>query len=603
MRLSLVLPRRCAGPGRCSATPRAAGTEARGRRGRELLGQHRRAARRRPGGACAASSSTPTTDPHSYEPTASRRADDGGSAGRDRQRDRLRQLGVAAPRGRIRSGGRTRGHGRRRARPRRRRQPAPVVLAGRRAQGGRRDRRAAYTRVDPADAGYFAAPKRRLRARTASPATTRCGRRSAGGSRACRSATARASSRRSARASACGSSRRPASRRRSPRAATSALQDTARRSSASPRPPDQGLGLQQPERHPGGQQVNAIARAERIPVATVTETLSPATLDFEQWQVAELEALIAALHAATGPDAQRSAQSSCTAPRPRIGDSTIWSDVDLTIEPGELVAVLGPNGAGKSTLLRVLLGAPAACSAGPRSCSARARASATARSATSRSGTPSTRRPASAASTSSGSASTATAGACRSAADAPPRARVDEVIELVGASAYARRPIGELSGGEQQRLLIAQALAAEPELLLLDEPLDSLDLPNQTAVSALLARICRSEDVAVLLVAHDVNPMLARPRPGRLRRRRPDRLRDARAGDHERDAERALRRPDRGPAHLRRTARRRRPARGPAHHSDRTPLNHASPSIRLGREPLRPTRSWSTRSRRGRSWR
>ena len=83
------------------------------------------------------------------------------------------------------------------------------------------------------------------------------------------------------------------------------------------------------------------------------------------------------------------------------------------------------------------------------------------------------------------------------------------MIGLVGAAAYARRPIGELSGGEQQRLLIAQTLAADPELLLLDEPLDSLDLPNQTAVSALLARICRSEHVAVLLVAHDVNPLLA----------------------------------------------------------------------------------------------
>ncbi len=47
-----------------------------------------------------------------------------------------------------------------------------------------------------------------------------------------------------------------------------------------------------------------------------------------------------------------------------------------------------------------------------------------------------------------------------------------------------------------------------PELLLLDEPLDSLDLPNQTAVSALLGRLCRSEGVAVLLVAHDINPML-----------------------------------------------------------------------------------------------
>ena len=82
------------------------------------------------------------------------------------------------------------------------------------------------------------------------------------------------------------------------------------------------------------------------------------------------------------------------------------------------------------------------------------------------------------------------------------------MIELVGASAYARRPIGELSGGEQQRLLIAQALVSDPRMLILDEPLDSLDLPNQTAVAALLGRICREEGVTVLLVAHDVNPLL-----------------------------------------------------------------------------------------------
>jgi zinc/manganese transport system ATP-binding protein len=79
---------------------------------------------------------------------------------------------------------------------------------------------------------------------------------------------------------------------------------------------------------------------------------------------------------------------------------------------------------------------------------------------------------------------------------------------LVGATGYAHRPVGECSGGEQQRLLIAQALVRQPRLLLLDEPLDSLDLPNQTAVAALISRIARTEQIAVVMVAHDVNPIL-----------------------------------------------------------------------------------------------
>jgi len=88
------------------------------------------------------------------------------------------------------------------------------------------------------------------------------------------------------------------------------------------------------------------------------------------------------------------------------------------------------------------------------------------------------------------------------------RRRVDEVLALVGATGYAGRPIGETSGGEQQRLLIAQALVHDPELLLLDEPLDSLDLPNQSAVAALVSQICTDRGITVLIVAHDVNPIL-----------------------------------------------------------------------------------------------
>ncbi|HSO93889.1 MAG TPA: ATP-binding cassette domain-containing protein, partial [Candidatus Dormibacteraeota bacterium] len=86
--------------------------------------------------------------------------------------------------------------------------------------------------------------------------------------------------------------------------------------------------------------------------------------------------------------------------------------------------------------------------------------------------------------------------------------RVQRAIESVEATDYADHPIGRLSGGEQQRLLLAQALAGEPQMLLLDEPLASLDLRNQIVIAELVSRLARARGFTVLLIAHDINPLL-----------------------------------------------------------------------------------------------
>jgi zinc/manganese transport system ATP-binding protein len=189
----------------------------------------------------------------------------------------------------------------------------------------------------------------------------------------------------------------------------------------------------------------------------------------------------------------------------RIGSNTVWSGVDFAIEEGEFAAILGPNGSGKTTLLRVLLG-ELPLTAGAASVMGRAPGE-----ASGQIGYLPQRRHFDA------SIRIRGIDLVRLGLDGARwglpfrrawRERVQEVIDLVGAGEYASRPIGRLSGGEQQRLLIAQALISRPKVLILDEPLDSLDLPNQTAVAALLARICRQQGVSVLLVAHDVNPLL-----------------------------------------------------------------------------------------------
>ena len=194
----------------------------------------------------------------------------------------------------------------------------------------------------------------------------------------------------------------------------------------------------------------------------------------------------------------------------RLGGRWIWQDVDLSVEAGEFLVVLGPNGAGKTTLLRVVLGlVPLAAGSvsvvGTDAHSARGLVGFVPQRRTldrdlyvrardlvglgvdgNRFGVQ------------------LSASARRSK-----REMVQEAIDAVGATSFADRAVGHLSGGEQQRLLLAQALVTRPKLLLLDEPLASLDLRGQAQATALVSGVARERGITVVLVAHDVNPLVS----------------------------------------------------------------------------------------------
>jgi zinc/manganese transport system ATP-binding protein len=189
-----------------------------------------------------------------------------------------------------------------------------------------------------------------------------------------------------------------------------------------------------------------------------------------------------------------------------FGSRTLWSRLDLAVETGEFVAVLGANGSGKTSLLRVILGQQRLTS---------------------------------------GTVTIAGHPARRGSRDigyiqqqrridplTPLRARdlvgqgldghrwgiglpnasrgrrIEAMLEKVGARPYADRPVGLLSGGEQQRVRIAQALVDEPQLLLCDEPLLSLDPYSQSTTTALVDRSRRTDGTAVIFVTHEINPVL-----------------------------------------------------------------------------------------------
>jgi zinc/manganese transport system ATP-binding protein len=191
----------------------------------------------------------------------------------------------------------------------------------------------------------------------------------------------------------------------------------------------------------------------------------------------------------------------------RLGGRRILSGVSFSVAPGQFTGLIGPNGAGKTTLLRVILGL---------------------------------QQPTEGRVLLNGSAKTRHGGGLIGYVpqklaidqDMPLRARdvvglgidgnklgfplpsasrrrqITEALEAVGAESYADARIGELSGGEQQRVLIAHALIGRPRLLLLDEPLANLDLRSEQGIVSVLARLAHEQGIAVLISAHDLNPLL-----------------------------------------------------------------------------------------------
>ncbi|KIP91011.1 metal ABC transporter ATP-binding protein [Microbacterium sp. LMI11-1-1.1] len=190
------------------------------------------------------------------------------------------------------------------------------------------------------------------------------------------------------------------------------------------------------------------------------------------------------------------------------GDRELWSGLDLTVEPGEFIAVLGPSGSGKTTLLRSILGLQ------PLSAGEITVAGEPVRKGNPRIGYIPQQRSL-APDTSMRARDLVALGVQGSRFGFPiphrgDRAKVDQLLTSVGAAHYADRRVGLLSGGEQQRLRVGQALADEPTLLLCDEPLSNLDLANQVAITDIIDRQRRDRRAAVLFVTHDINPILGR---------------------------------------------------------------------------------------------
>ena len=190
----------------------------------------------------------------------------------------------------------------------------------------------------------------------------------------------------------------------------------------------------------------------------------------------------------------------------RVGSGIVLSDVSFDIEAGEFIGVLGPNGAGKTTLMRAILGLLPPTSGSVKvfghtpergnpaigylpqlrtvlpDLRVRGRDFIASSLNGERWGLPSF-----------------------SLYD---RSMIEETLDAVGARDLAARPLSDMSGGERQRLLLAQALIGQPKLLLLDEPLISLDARHQEVAIDVVRKVCRERKITVLFSAHELNQLL-----------------------------------------------------------------------------------------------
>ncbi len=190
------------------------------------------------------------------------------------------------------------------------------------------------------------------------------------------------------------------------------------------------------------------------------------------------------------------------------GKTVVWKDASFSVRQGEFVGVLGPNGAGKSTLFHLLLGL-----ARPLSGELMVFAEKPQRGNSAIGYVP--QRHTVNSELNIEALEIVRLGACagRWGFDSPKQAkheRGEALVALrdVGAEELAHRPLGELSGGELQRVFLAQALSGNPKLLLLDEPLANLDIRRESELIQLIERVVKKRGVTALLIAHNINPLL-----------------------------------------------------------------------------------------------